>query len=194
MNIGIDIDNVISDYDNCFIKECLLHDKTLRNNGIINKNAADILNGMFDWTPEEVTSFYRNNAERIVTNLTTIPYSKEYIDRLKADGHKIIIITARDFGVYSNPHTLTRTWLSNNHIYYDKLILTKYPRDKLEKCMENNIHLMIDDSKTIYQDCIKNNIPALLMDTIGNRDINETRVHNWKEIYDFISNGDGNDK
>ena len=53
---------------------------------------------------------------------------------------------------------------------------------------------MIDDSKTVYQDCIKNNIPALLMDTIGNRDINETRVHNWKEIYDFISNGDGNDK
>ena len=193
MNIGIDIDNVISDYDNCFIQECMQHDKTLRNNGIINKNSADIF-GMFDWTPKEATVFYRNNAERIATNLTTIPHSKEYIDRLKADGHKIIIITARDFGVYSNPHTLTRTWLSNNHIYYDKLILTKYPRDKLEKCMENSIHLMIDNSKTVYQDCIKNNIPALLMDTTGNRDISATRVHGWKEIYNFISNGDGNDK
>ncbi len=177
MNIGIDIDNVISDYDNCFIQECLQHDKTLRNSGIINKNAADILNGMFDWTPEEAASFYRNNAERIAANLTTVPHSKEYIDRLKADGHKIIIITARDDGTWCNPHTLTRTWLSNNHIYYDKFILTKYPRDKLEKCIENNIHLMIDDSKTVYQDCIKNNIPALLMDTIGNRDINARRVY-----------------
>ena len=177
MNIGIDIDNVISDYDNCFIQECLQHDKTLRNSGIINKNAADILNGMFDWTPEEAASFYRNNAERIAANLTTVTHSKEYIDRLRLDGHKIIIITARDNGDYSDPYNLTRTWLSNNHIYYDKFILTKYPRDKLEKCIENNIHLMIDDSKTVYQDCIKNNIPALLMDTIGNRDINARRVY-----------------
>lgn len=189
MNIGIDIDNVISDYDNCLIQECIQYDKTLRKSGIINKNATDILNGMFDWTPEEAALFYRNNAERIATNLTTIPHSKEYIDRLKADGHKIIIITARDFGVYSNPHTLTRTWLSNNHIYYDKLIITKDFRIKAEKCLENNIHLMIDDSKTVYQDCIKNNIPALLMDTTGNRDISATRVYSWKEIYDYLSKG-----
>lgn len=176
MNIGIDIDNVISDYDNYFIKECLLHDKTLRNNGIVNIYSSDIF-GMFDWTPEEADLFYKNNAERIATNLTLIYHSKEYIDKLKADGHKIIIITARDNGDYSDPHTLTRTWLSNNHIYYDELIITKYLCDKLEKCLENNIHLMIDDSKTVIQDCIKHNIPALLMDTIGNRDINATRVH-----------------
>lgn len=190
MNIGIDIDNVISDYDNCFIRECLIHDKTLRNKGIINKDAANIMNGMFDWTPAEADLFYRNNAERIAVNLTTVPHSKEYIDQLKADGHKIIIISARDIGYYTNPHTLTRAWLSNNHIYYDKLIITKSFHDKLEKCIENNIHLMIDDSKTVYQDCIKNNIPALLMDTTGNRDINATRVYNWKEIYHFISNGE----
>lgn len=194
MNIGIDIDNVISDYDNCFIRECLQHDKTLRSSGIINKNAADILNGMFDWTPKEATLFYKNNAERIGANLTTVPHSKEYIDRLKEDGHKIIIITARDDGTWCNPHTLTRTWLSNNYIYYDKLIFTRGAGFKLEKCLENNIHIMIDDSKTVYQDCIKNSIPALLMDTIGNRDINATRVHSWKEIYHFISKGDGNDK
>ena len=98
MNIGIDIGNVISDYDNCFIKECLQHDKTLRNSGIINKNATDILNRMFDWTPAEADLFYRNNAERIGANLTTIPHSKECIDKLKADGHKIIIITVIDDG------------------------------------------------------------------------------------------------
>lgn len=188
MNIGIDIDNVISDYDNCFIKECLLHDKTLRNNGVINIYSSNIF-GMFDWTPEEADSFYKNNAERIATNLTPIYHSKEYIDKLKADGHKIIIITARDDGTWCNPHTLTRTWLSNNHIYYDKLIFTRGASFKLEKCFENNINLMIDDSKTVYLDCIKHNISVLLMDTIGNRDISATRVHSWKEIYHFVSLG-----
>ena len=188
MNIGIDIDNVISDYDNCFIKECLLHDKTLRNNGVINIYSSNIF-GMFDWTPEEADSFYKNNAERIATNLTPIYHSKEYIDKLKADGHKIIIITARDDGTWCKPHTLTRTWLSNNHIYYDKLIFTRGASFKLEKCFENNINLMIDDSKTVYLDCIKHNISVLLMDTIGNRDISATRVHSWKEIYHFVSLG-----
>lgn len=54
---------------------------------------------------------------------------------------------------------------------------------------ENDIHVMIDDSKTVYQDCVKHNIPALIMDTVGNRDINATRVYSWEEIYEFISKG-----
>ena len=185
MNIGIDIDNVISDYDNCFIEECLKHDKTLKNSGIINSNSANIF-GMFDWTPEEADCFYRNNAERIAVNLKPVQHSKEYIDKLKADGHKIIIITARDNDDYINPHTLTKTWLSENHICYDKLIITKTTSEKVEKCLENNINIMIDDSKTVYLDCIKSNIPALLMDIIGNRDINAIRVYSWKEIYDRV--------
>lgn len=50
MRIGIDIDNVISSFDNELLKEYLKHDKELRNTGIINKNAPYIRNGMFDWT------------------------------------------------------------------------------------------------------------------------------------------------
>ena len=37
MNIGIDIDNVISNFNEALLKEYLLHDKELRNSGIINK-------------------------------------------------------------------------------------------------------------------------------------------------------------
>ena len=128
MNIGIDIDNVISDYDNCFIQECMQHDKTLRNNGIINKNSADIF-GMFDWTPKEATVFYRNNAERIATNLKPVQHSKEYIDKLKADGYKIIIITARYNGDYTDPHTLRLGYLKTISIMINsslqKLLLKK---------------------------------------------------------------------
>lgn len=35
MRIGIDIDNVISSFDNGLLKEYLKHDKKLRNSGII---------------------------------------------------------------------------------------------------------------------------------------------------------------
>ena len=69
MKIGIDIDNVISNFNNTLLEEYLLHDKTLRNSGVINKNADYIRNGMFDWTENEELTFYKKNIERIAKNL-----------------------------------------------------------------------------------------------------------------------------
>ena len=46
MKIGIDIDNVISNFNDTLLTEYLLHDKELRNSGIINKNADYIRKGM----------------------------------------------------------------------------------------------------------------------------------------------------
>lgn len=39
MNIGVDIDNVISNFNEVLLKEFIAHDKELRNAGIVNKNA-----------------------------------------------------------------------------------------------------------------------------------------------------------
>ena len=132
------------------------------------------------------------NIERIVKELKVKDGAKEYIDKLKEDGHSIYIITGRDNGEYSDPYNMTKEWLDKNFIYYDKLILTNaYKNDKhgkTEKCLENNIDIMIDDSVHICQDCIDNNITTLLMDTPYNKQVNMPRVHNWKEIYEYISN------
>lgn len=72
MNIGIDIDNVIANFDDTLLKEYLEHDKTLRNKGVINENATYLRQGMFDWSKEEEQSFYQANIEKIVTKLKTI--------------------------------------------------------------------------------------------------------------------------
>ena len=192
MKIGIDIDNVISNFNEELLKEYLKHDKELRNSGIVNKNADYIRRGMFDWTEDEEKSFYRDNIERIVKQLKVKDGAKEYIDKLKEDRHSIYIITGRDNGEYSDPYNMTKEWLDNNFIYYDKLILTNaYKNDKhgkTEKCLENNIDIMIDDSVHICQDCIDNNITTLLMDTPYNKQVNIPRVHTWKELYEFICN------
>ena len=57
MNIGIDIDNVISNFDEIATKEFLIYDKELRNTGIINPE-AHFTKGMFDWTDNDLWSFY----------------------------------------------------------------------------------------------------------------------------------------
>lgn len=190
MRIGIDIDNVISNFNDVLLNEYLLHDKELRNSGVINKNAECIRKGMFDWSENEETFFYKSNIEKIAKKLEVIEGAKEYIYKLHEDGHFIYIITGRDNGEYSEPYNMTKEWLDNNDIYYDHLILTNaYDKHaKTEKCIEFNIDIMIDDSVRICQDCIDNGITTILMDTPYNKYANIKRVKNWKEFYVFVSN------
>lgn len=188
MNIGIDIDNVISKFDEALEEEFLKHDKELRNTGIIDPN-KHMTEGMFDWSEEELWPFYLDNVERIAKNLGVKEGAKEYIEKLKEDGHTIVIITGRDNGEYSDPYNMTKKWLREKEIPYDKLIFTKYKKEKAEKCIENGIDVMIDDSNSICRECYKKNITTLIMDKPCNREEKEiTRVYNWKEIYEFITN------
>ena len=58
MKIGIDIDNVISNFNDTIVEAYLQHDKQLRNTGIINDKAKVFRRGMFDWSEEEEKDFY----------------------------------------------------------------------------------------------------------------------------------------
>ena len=92
---------------------------------------------------------------------------------------------------YSNPYKMTKVWLEKYNIQYDKLILTNTfdSSEKAKVCLENNISIMIDDSSRIQLEVDKTRVTALLMDTPYNRQTDSLkRVHNWKEIYDFIIN------
>lgn len=190
MRIGIDIDNVISNFNDTLLTEYILHDKELRNSGIINKDADYIRKGMFDWNEDEETNFYKNNIERIAKKLGVIEGAKEYIDKLHDDGHIICIITGRNNGEYKDPYNMTKKWLEDNNIYYDNLILTDaYDKHaKTKECLEHNIDIMIDDSVRICSDCIENGITTILMDTPYNKYSNMQRVKSWKEFYEYISN------
>lgn len=190
MKIGIDIDNVISNFNDTLLNEYLLHDKKIRNSGVINKNADYIRKGMFDWNEDEETNFYKNNIERIAKKLGVIEGAKEYIDKLHDDGHIICIITGRDNGEYTEPYNMTKKWLEDNNIYYDNLILTDaYDKHaKTKECLEHNIDIMIDDSVRICNDCIENGITTVLMDTPYNKSSNIQRVKSWEEFYRYVSN------
>ncbi len=48
MRIGVDIDNVLSNFDEVLLNDHLNHDKELRNNGIVNNNVY--IRKKFDWS------------------------------------------------------------------------------------------------------------------------------------------------
>ncbi len=192
MRIGVDIDNVISTFNDDLLEEFLKHNKELGYSDEINKNAGYITEGMFNWKDEEVKVFYKDAIKRIVSKLNVKSGAKEYIDKLKEEGHLIYIITGRDNEDHLDPYNITKKWLDDNLIYYDKLILTKSYKDdkhgKSKKCIENNIDIMIDDSSSICKDCIDYGIETLLMDTPYNRQNKDIkRVYSWKEIYEYIT-------
>ena len=187
MRIGIDIDNCISNFDDVLLEEYIKHDKELRNTGIINDKPYYLTVDMFDWSKEENDDFYYNNIQRIAMSLKPLNNAKEIIDKLKADGNEIYIITSRDNGEYINPEKMTREWLEKYEIYFDKLILTGR-HEKGPACKENNIDIMIEDSIKNCEDIENNGVKCYIMNTRYNQE--ETRferVKTWKEIYSKIT-------
>ncbi len=191
MNIGLDIDNVITAFDSAILKELLLEDKNKRNVGLINKNVRHINRGVFDWTDwthEEIDEFYNSNMERIAKDLKPRRNCKKYMDKLLEDGHKLILISHRAYPHYSNPKQTTLDWLKKNNINYTKLILSNSP-DKTQECKENKIDVMFDDRASECKKMREQGVNCKLMFTKYNKREKEDLpfATSWKNLYEEIT-------
>ena len=189
MRIGVDIDNVLSNFNEILLNKYIEHDKSINGKGIVNQDVY--IRDMFNWDKEYEEKFYKENIEYFTSLFEPIEECSKYVKLLKEEGNTIYIISGRDNGEYSNPYKMTIDWLKKYDIVYDKLFLVDAynSHSKTEICLEYNIDVMIDDSKRMCKDIKDNGIRALLMDTPYNRDTNEfERVNSWKEIYNKLSN------
>ena len=188
MRIGVDIDNVLSNFNEILLNKYIEHDKSINGKGIVNQDVD--IRDMFNWDKEYEEKFYKENIEYFASLFEPIEECSKYVKLLKEEGNIIYIISGRDNGEYSNPYKMTIDWLKKYDIVYDKLFLVDAynSHSKTEICLEYNIDVMIDDSKRMCKDIKDNGIRALLMDTPYNRDTNEfERVNSWKEIYNKLS-------
>ena len=189
MRIGVDIDNVLSNFNDILLNKYIEHDKSINGKGIVHQDLY--IRDMFNWNKEYEEKFYKENIEYFASLFEPIEECSKYVKLLKEEGNTIYIISGRDNGEYSNPYKMTIDWLKKYDIVYDKLFLVDAynSHSKTEICLEYNIDVMIDDSKRMCKDIKNNGIRALLMDTPYNRDTNEfERVNSWKEIYNKLSN------
>ena len=189
MRIGVDIDNVLSNFNDVLLNKYIEHDKSINGKGIVNQDVD--IRDMFNWNKEYEEKFYKENIEYFASLFEPIEECSKYVKLLKEEGNTIYIISGRDNGEYSNPYKMTIDWLKKYDIVYDKLFLVDAynSHSKTEICLEYNIDVMIDDSKRMCKDIKDNGIRTLLMDTPYNRDTNEfERVNSWKEIYNKLSN------
>lgn len=187
MNIGIDIDGVLTNDDDYILdsvsKYCYEHQLK----GFDHPDLYEYKK--LNWDKEQINNYRKEYFLNYVKNEPARKFASEVIKKLRKDGHKIFIISARHKTAENgeinqeNIRQCTLDWLKKNDIEYDQAIFTKIP--KVKEIIENKIDLMIEDSPTTINELVKV-VKVLYYDTRYNKEIkhkNIIRVYSWYDIY-----------
>lgn len=197
MNIGIDIDDTISEtyetvvpYSQKYIVKDL-HKKPQLDYKAECKTHFYV-ETVNHWNEEERKGFWNKYYGEMLEIINIKKFAAETINQLKREGHKIFIITARWDLEGQDTKQITTDWLARNNVNYDELIINA--DDKLSIVKEKKIDLFIDDS---FDNCKKIadnlNIKVWLMHSNTNGNLSTDgvkRVFSWPEIKYLIENED----
>lgn len=197
MNIGIDIDDTISEtfetllpYSQKYTIEDLKKESKI-------DFRADLSNHFYivymnNWTENEAINFWSKYYAEILKQVNIKTFAAEVINKLKEQGHKIYLITARWDMPRDNIKEITRKWLEEKEVKYDELIINASDKTKLVE--ENKIDIFIDDSFNNCKSIAENtNSKVYMMTSRVNGNLNDDkvkRVFSWPEIYDLINKED----
>lgn len=195
MNIGIDIDDTIADtfatllpYSQKFAIEDLKSTQKLNYKCECNNHLY--IEAMNNWNEEESKKFWDKYYGEMLEKLDIKKFAAEVINKLKEDGNKIYLITARWHMDNCDTKQITIDWLKANNIQYDELLVDV--NDKLEIAIQKKIDIFIDDS---FKHCtnIANNsdIKVYMMNSNANASFEDKkveRVFSWPEIQYLVNN------
>lgn len=176
MKIGIDVDNTMTDINKEYIKAEIEYDKYLGNSG----------NPPFNWNEEDNRKFIGTFIREIINNAKLKNGLIEILNKLKEEGHEIIVITTRSNYYYGDSYKMTKEWLDKEKIPYDKLITGR--ENKKEVCFEEHIDIFLDDYQVNCQMVNELGIKVYIMDNINNYldDPNIERVYDFYDFYNKI--------
>lgn len=191
MNIGIDIDGVLTDFEKWQLevgsKFFLKYGKR-----IVNPDGYDS-DTVFNVSKEIDFEFWKENLADYAKNEPARRYAGEVVNKLQQEGNKIYIITARyltnrDDELGKQMRKMVIEWLKNNGINYDEIIFS--PDDKLSTCKDNKIDIMIEDCLENINS-ISSIIPVICFNASYNKSCkgkNIYRCYTWYDIYSTIQN------
>ena len=193
MNIGIDIDDTISETFETLLpyaQKYTIEDLKRKPEIIMNQDFLDhfYIVKMNGWKEQETISFWNKYYGEILKKVNIKKFAAEVINKLKQEGNKIYFITARWDMPNDNIQEITKQWLKKNNVEYDELIINA--SDKLQLIKEKNIDVFIDDSFKNCKNIAENsNTKVYMMTSRVNGTFNHekiTRVYSWPEIYSLI--------
>ncbi len=186
MNIGIDIDDTLTDMKiemGNNLKEYLIKIGKTKEYEVdeLDKNDGRLLQKRYNLTYEELKYFLGTIQESFTNTVLPRDNAVQVINKLKESGHKITIITARDEEFHDDPYSQSKTWLLKNNIVFDKLIVNA--RDKATICKNENVDILIDDS---LNNCtVVSEVGIKTLRVVSNSEVadNLNTFNDWNEIY-----------
>lgn len=191
MNFGIDIDDTISNtfetflpYMKKFVEEDLKRELNLNL-----ESKVDYYNIMekYNLSEDEARKFWVDYFVKIIENVIPKKSSVEIINKIKENGNKVFLITARFDDEIVDVRAVTEKWLEANNIKYDKLIINSH--NKLEIAKQENIEIFLDDSIRNCEMLSSGNIKTYMFSTENNKyyeNENISKVSSWDEFYENI--------
>ena len=191
MNIGIDIDGVLTNMEVWQNEAAAKYMYEKYNKSIINDSGYDTseIYGVSkkqdqQWWFETYEEYMKQPARK---------YANEITNKLAQEGNKIYIITARcierDFTTMTDEimQDGIKQWLKENNIKYNKIYFS--PEDKTTICKKLKLDIMIEDKKSSIEE-ISKIIPVYCFDAKYNKNIAENkniiRCYNWYDLYKKI--------
>lgn len=191
MIIGIDIDDTIADtYETAFAYAQKYTIEDLGKSGNIeNKNVRHhfYLRELCNWSEEEEKNFWKKYYKKIINEIKPITFAAETISKLKRDGHKIVIITARWQEKLLDVKGISIEWLKNNNIQYDDIVFDA--DDKKQIATQKKVDIFIDDSFKNCMEVAEAGVKTYIIETRVNRGLekeNITRVYSWPQFYSKV--------
>ena len=106
MNIAIDIDDTLTRIDRAAAVE-----KYIKENGlsfrIVDPHAHTLLD-VCDWSRDDVARFIKSGGDKLFLNAPLREGARETVEKWKAAGHEIIILTARISEWFQDPPSARR--------------------------------------------------------------------------------------
>lgn len=193
MRIGIDIDGVLTNVGQFSIdylsKYCVENDIMFDIGDSYYKIAKT-----FNINSADERKFWDKYLDFYAKYEKARPFASEVIKKLKDDGHKIYIITARwltnrEDNIGNKMRETVKNWLVENEIIYDELIFTKADNEnKFQEVIDNDIDIMIEDSPTNINE-LANLTHVFCYNADYNKNCNGeniTRCYSWYDIYKKI--------
>ena len=195
MNIGIDVDGVLTDIHAFNLKHAPPFFKKKFNREVADPNPYDIRD-IFNCPEDEYKAYWKKYLLKYATLEPARKNAKKVVRKLHAEGHKVYIISKRVFTTQDNflgklMRFLMRNWLWRNGIKYHEIVFcdNDVPDSKRTACMEKCIDIMIDDEPV-------NIIPiaeiakVVCFNASYNHDCegeNIKRAYDWEGVYGVIA-------
>lgn len=187
MNIGIDVDGVLIDFEERFRCKADIFDYLERKNNKINNKYSYIIEEKYNWSEKDWDTFAEKYLIQLTKESNLIPGAKEIINLLKKDKHKLFIVSARGIE-FEDMINIVKEKFEKEKISFDKYYWKI--KNKLEIIKTEKIDIMIDDNPNTCQMLSENNFKTIYLRNIYGKELKENtnlkEAKNWGEIYRYI--------